>query len=259
MQEIFVTLDFASAFSIGLNFSLIKNSLDEVVTSIESGSDLPVISYPEAIQLIGDMVNYVAGNLLVGSSLSAYFSSVLLALRSGMSLSTSPGDMKSSYDGVIDDSSLPSYVKPVLKNAAYGALYTYYFDPDSTPNLTGYDGTLCGGALIDITSCHNFTSVPFFSTPVTLQVIDLPPRYGGHIGRIQGDFIGWSVRVVSIDGGDSVKLYRWTDPDTLNLLDESVASLTPMNISDHTAAITIQTGSGAGDGDPFIVEICPPA
>lgn len=126
---------------------------------------------------------------------------------------------------------------------------------------SAFDGSICVGEpteLPSITSCTIFSSVPLLSDGITLQIIDLSPRYGGHPGRIEGDYLGWSVRVVSVDGSGSVSLYRWDNPDTLHFVGESTASTSAMNISDHTAAITIQSGSGAGNGPPFSVEICPP-
>jgi len=259
MQEIFTVLDAASAFSVGLNFSLISNSINEVVGAIETGSDLPVISYPEGVRLVGDMINYLAGNLLVGGDLSSYFAGVILDLRDGMSLATSPSAARSLYESVIDGSTLPDYVKPVIKDGAYGAIYSYYFDTSTSPDLTGYDGGLCAGGLPDITSCTDFDSVPFSSGGHDFYVLHLPPAYGPFPEATAIDFFGYSYQLIAGGAVHGIQLYYWTMSDVLTFHHDAFLGDAPRVMEQHTNAIIIQSGDRDGDAVSFTCQICPPA
>jgi len=252
MQEIFTVLDAASAFSVGLNFSLIVNSFNEVVASIESGSDLPVISYPEAVQLVGDMITYIADNLLVGDTLSALFSSVLLDLRDGMGVGTDASNMQSIYNTIIDGSGLPSYAKPVIKDAAYGALYSYYFDTGTSPNLTGYDGTACG-----TTSCIDGTSHTSVTTgssgPLSVMILPAPfttTDFGGFSTWSENavctdDLVGYTIQCTA-----AVHVYETFGSGT----HADILADTPFTLG-HTTALVVYSDVNVA----FDWELCPPA
>lgn len=260
MQEIFTVLDVASAFSVGLNFSLVSNSINEVITSIESGSDLPVISYPEANLLINDVINYIIGNLLVGGTLSGYFSSVLFDLRDGMALSNSASSAKSFYDGVINASGLPSYVKPVIKDAAYGALYSYYFDPGTAPNLTGYDGSLCMGCLTGITGCTSFDAAPATASGASWYAVIACDLLGGagHEFLFVGDYFHYTIQRTTGTAGRAtqVRYHDATHDNALISLLDNGSDVTVINV--HTQALAIYTLDHDANAHPFTVIICPP-
>lgn len=259
IHDILSAMDTMQSYNVVGTFSVLNDAISEVIGAVSAGDTLPLPSFPETVNIVGDYISYAGERLFSGVGLVEQFDPIMPALSTAMFTAGSASAAQSSYASVIDASSVSNGAKLLFKAVAYNALWSYYFDPGSTPDVSGYDGSLCQGALIDITECTSYASEPFFSSPVTLQAIDLPPRFEGHPARIQGDFIGWSVRVVSVDGPGSVQLFRWDADMTLHFVDESVASTAAMNVSDHTAAITIQSGSGAGDGDPFVVEICPPA
>lgn len=228
MQEIMTVLDIASTFSVGLNFSLISNSINQVIAGIESGSGLPVISFSEASRLLNDMINYIIANLLRGDSLSSQFSSILLDIRDAMTPGTSASSMQSLYNASIDASSLPDDEKAVMKHAAYDDLFSYYFDPTSSPNLTGYSGTACG---IPSGTCYTFDLVTqhdsgggtydvvagdfaLFTALLSITVngggtltADIPSYYGGNLA-------GWTWEVLI---GSATIFYR-TGAPTANQL-----------------------------------------
>lgn len=258
MQEIMTVLDVASAFSVGLNFSLVSNSINEVIGAIESGSDLPVISYAEASNLINSLINYIIGNLLVGGTLSSYFSSILFDLRDGMTLATSADSAKSLYDGVVSGSSLPDYVKPVISGAAFRALYSYYFDPGTSPNLTGYDGSLCGGSLAGITECTDFPSqsvVTGGDTIWALQVPVLAPALGPT--AIAGDYEGWSFQNISGNPSQAMRIYRW-DAGGFHFVADRLPGDPAIVIGVATTAIACQGIDAQPTGEQFTVRVCPP-
>lgn len=168
MQSIFTVLDTMSAFSVPFSPSLILDAIGEVITALENGDETPLPSFPEAVQIVGDGINYVAGNLLVGGNLSSDFSSILLDLRDGMFAASTPAAMQSAYNAVVDASGLPSYVKPLMRDAAYNELYSYYFDVASEPNLGGYDGTACGEFTCYIFGASDWVTVSSEDGPKTI-------------------------------------------------------------------------------------------
>ena len=251
IQEFMVVLDVASAFSVGLNFSLILNSFNQVINDIESGEDLPIISYPEAVNLVGVMINYIAGNLLVGSDLTTYFSSVILDLRDGMVTGTDAESMKALYDGVIDASDLPSYVKPVIKGAAYNAVYSYYFDPGTSPNLDGYDGGLCGFSEcigIDSSVVHAVGSGTNFNAIIWPSPFNATNTNSGST---------WDANVFCTDN-----LAGWTITATANVRIYELNGGTFNDLAANTLYTFNTTNRlivyDAGNGTPFSAEICPP-
>jgi hypothetical protein len=251
VQELVTVLDAASAFSVGLNFSLITNSFNEVIAGIESGSGLPIISYPEAVNLVGAMINYIAGNLLVGDSLSSLYSGVLLDLRDGMVSGTDASSMQGLYDGVIDASSLPSYVKPVLKQVAYNALYNYYFDAGTSPDLTGYDGTLCGYATcVTLTATQNIT----YNGSGAYSLVIWPSPFNA---TNNGGFNDWGANVVCTDN-----MVGWTVTPTHNIRVYNICGLnswvdvtagSTYTMADTGCTFFFEPGNAA-----FSVELCPP-
>jgi hypothetical protein len=260
VQEIVTTLDAVSSFSISLDFTLLSNSINEVVTSIESGSDLPVISFPEGVQLVGDTITYVADNLLVGGSLASYFSSVYFDLRSGMSTGGSASAMQGLYNGVIDASGLPSYVKPVMKDAAYRALYSYYFDTGTSPNLTGYDGSLCTPTLPSITACTDFASTRItLSGPSELEYLDLLPTSTLGPTAIAGDYFGYTFDCLTNSAGHLVALYIWNTSDSVSLFNSQESGDPSVLLTTHTHAIAVQTLENNDNAHPFTYRICPPS
>lgn len=258
LQEIVTTLDAVSSFSISLDFTLLNNSINEVITSIESGSDLPVISFPEGVQLVGDTITYVADNLLVGGSLSSYFSSILFDLRDGMTFGTSASSMQGLYNGVVNASSLPSYVKPVLRDAAYLALYSYYFDPGTSPALGGYDGSLCGGLLPDIPSCIVFTSADATFGGHTYSLVFVPPSYGPYPTAIAGDYNGFRFKVITGPTGKNMGLYKFIGGVGPTLLDSFNIDSDEYTISTTTEAILLVGLDYDSERVSFTLRICPP-
>jgi hypothetical protein len=251
MQEIMTVLDVASTFSVGLNFTLISNSFNEVIAAIEGGSTVPTISFAEASQLLNDMINYVIGNLLVGDTLSDLFSAQLFDLRDAMSAGTDASSMQSLYNGVIDASGLPSYVKPVFEHSAYNDLYSFYFDPASTPDLTGIDGSVCGlSDCMDISATQNIT----YNGSGAYAAIVWPSPF---TATNNGGFSNWGANVV-----ETGSLAGYTLVPTANVrIYENSGSGT---FSDVTATFTFTFGSGnialvySPSNEAFTITLCPP-
>jgi hypothetical protein len=258
MARIFTVLDTISAFAIPFNPGLIIDAWGQVIVALENGDDTPLPSYPEAMQIVGTGINYAAGNFLVGGTLSEDFASVRAALQGGMYGSTTAAAAQSSYNGIIDASSVPSYAKPLMKAAAYNALYSYYFDPASDPNLTGLSGTACSAPLVDIVECVELTSHEYITGSDHYQVCVADPVYSGNPIFTAGNFNGFTFEVLELTGGTEVRL-DYYNPDTsysngsLLIVATGIVTMTAV-----TAAIGMhQNFPNTGGG--FVIRVCPPA
>lgn len=251
MTGAFTVLDVASSVGIGFNPALITDAFNQVIATL-GGVDQPdAISFPEAVQLVGDLVSYIATNLLVGNTLVGEFTPLYGSLRDALANAGSADAAKVAYDAIVSASSSTGEEKAVMIDAAYGAAYTYFFDPASEPNLTGTDPDACG-----ITTCEVQSSVP--------TSID---------GSALIEIVAWTApfNASSTSGGNSSTQLSWcTDnlngwtitatadcrcfngPSTLGDLTAGVPFTVVFN-TDHLALVRIN-GSSA-----FTAELCPPA
>ena len=200
MQEVFTVLDMVSAVGIGFSPQLFIDAWDQVIASLGNTDETGVMSFPEAAQLMGSLINYVGGNIFVGGTLSGYFAPLIFDLRDAMYSPTTPAATQSAYNGVISGSDVPGYAQNVLIDAAYNALWSYYFDPASTPNLTGYDGFACAGAeCITLTSIATSTSCGGAANGIEWEA-PFPLQFDNGFGCTSSDalwteydFSGWTL------------------------------------------------------------------
>jgi hypothetical protein len=139
-----VVLDVVSGLGTGTFPSLLISAINEVISANPAFADVPIISFPEAVSLVGNLINYGILNIGRGDTLSGAFSSIDSAVQDATFGSTSADVAKAQYMAIVDGSSLPGDEKNALKAAAYDGLFTFFFDPSSTPDLTGFDGAACG-------------------------------------------------------------------------------------------------------------------
>lgn len=143
MSEVYTVLDTMSAFGVPFTPSLIGTAFNQVITSLANSDTTPLPSFPESVQIVADGINYVASGFLVGDTLVGYFTPLIFDMRDAIFLTSTPSAAKAAYNGIIEGSAIPGYAIPIMEDAAYNALWSYYFDPSSDPNLTGYSGTAC--------------------------------------------------------------------------------------------------------------------
>lgn len=255
MQEVFTVLDVASSVGIGFNPTVIVDAWNQVITALANGDETPVISFPEAVQLGGSLINYAAYNFLVGGTLSASFATLIPELKDAIYSAASPSAGQSIYNDLIDASELHSTVKAVLKDAAYNALWSYYFDPATDPNLTGYGGTECTPA-----GCFEFDSETACTGGFCRQyIVWLPPLTG--VTNLGGttwdkdvllidDLFGWQITntgvsakrfVYNVTGGSQV--VDFIEPDT------------PLVMEVHTDVALVDDSFSDG---AFSIRLCSP-
>jgi hypothetical protein len=223
MSGVFTVLDVASAVGVGFNSSLITDAFNQVIATLDGTDEPDPISFPEAVQLVGDLVSYIATNLLEGGTLIGVYTPLVFDLRDAMYITSDAAGARAAYNSVIDGSSAGSWVKPVLKDAAYSAAYSYFFDPSSTPNLTGFSGEVCG---FPIGTCYEMDAVASHGEPNGVNIYAIGDTFGPFVPvatigttdvdqtytpaiNYAGDLTGWTWQVLS---GSCQMQYRTAAP-----------------------------------------------
>ena len=263
MAEVFTVLDTMSAFSIPFSPSLISDAIGQVITALENGDETPLPSYPEAVQIVTDGVIYIAGNFLVGDTLSALFSGQVFDLQAAIYLAPNAASGKEAYNEIIDGSDIPSYAKPLIKDAAYNELWTYYFDPDTEPNLAGYDGTACGVSVCDTVASVAVTATDsFFPSLTNRQMLELPNFFPGDDTFsstvfsedvvAEGGLGGWTITLTS---GTNARVVM----DRIGTTQEFLTNGVPFTLPGPTSACFVDdVTSGLTLSGAFEVEWCSP-
>jgi hypothetical protein len=153
VQAMLTVWDTFSSFDITANVNIITDAISQVIAELAAGDTIPLPSFPEGVQLAGLILSFTGYNLFAGTSLVSEFAPMKSSLQSGIYAGTSIEDMKSVYDGIVTAGVTSGYLSDVMVATAYNALWSYFFDPATDPDLTGYSGTLCIPA-----DCYNFDS-----------------------------------------------------------------------------------------------------
>ena len=132
--------------------SIIISGITEVITTLITGGSVPLPSLPEAAGLASGAIAYGVNNIVRGDGLQAQFDSVSPGLLSPLYSAVSPSAAQVTYASYLSTSGLPSDEITLLSRLGYNDLFSYYLDPSSSPDLSGYDGTICAfaGGCIDI-------------------------------------------------------------------------------------------------------------
>jgi hypothetical protein len=260
MQAVYTVLDTMSAFGIGFSTTILTDAFNEVITALANGDTTPLPSFPEAVQIVGDGISYIADNVFVGHTLSSLFSALVLDMVTPMFNAGNASGAQEAFDTIIDGSSYTTFEKRLLEHAAYNELYSYYFDPASDPNLTGYDGTACFQGIADITECTEYTSASYTVGSVTFQVIQVPP-FSTLVGwGNSGDIFGFTFEMISDPSSvHHCAVYTVVAGPAENfLLNVNLLNGVQTCVS-HTSEFTIRTPVGEGDTPHWTVRICPPS
>jgi len=260
MQAVYTVLDTMSAFGIGFSTTILTDAFNEVITSLANGDATPLPSFPEAVQIVGDGISYIADNAFVGHTLSSLFSSLVLDMVTPIFNAGSASGAQEVFNTIIDGTSYTTFEKRLLEHAAYNELYSYYFDPASDPNLTGYDGTACFHGIADITECTEYTSTSHTVGSVTFQIVQVQP-FGTLVGWSNaGDIFGFTFEMVddpfNVHGGS---VYTVVPGPAENFLVAFSITNGVHTVVTHTSEFSIRTPVGEGDGNHWTVRICPPS
>lgn len=257
MAQAFTVLDLASSVGIGFTPSLVTDAFTQVIASLTGGDSPNVISFPEAVQLVGDLINYVVLNLLRGATLSASFTSLYDDIRDAVYFAGTPAAAQSAYAIVIAASGLDSDIKTVLTDAAYNDIFSYFFDSASDPDLTGIDGSVCSGSLGSITACTDFATTIVARGGHNYHALIIAPAYGPDSQFTALNETGWTWQVVAGDVAHQMGHYYYDTSDVEHAVASETLGDPPLAIAGPAHAVGWFSVDFAEASGPYVIRICP--
>jgi len=144
VHDILSAMDTMQSFNVIGTYNVIADAISQVVSAVAAGDTLPLPSFPEGVQIAGTYVSYAGERLFSGVGLLEQFEPLEDDLRDATYLAGTPEAARAGYEGVIDGSSVSTAAGFLFKAVAYTALYSYFFDDTSLPDLSGFEGDVCG-------------------------------------------------------------------------------------------------------------------
>ena len=143
IARILTNMDTLQSFNVVGTFNVINDAISEIIAAISAGDTIPLPSFPETVNIVGDYVSYAGERLFSGVSLMDQFAPLESDLITAVYVSTDAGSAQSAYNASIDSSGASNGAKLLFKAVAYNALWSYALDPASMPDLSGFDGGVC--------------------------------------------------------------------------------------------------------------------
>lgn len=259
MHEITGVFGAATDSGIFWSPSVVIGGINEVVTTLISGGTVPLPSLPEAVNIAGDAINYGLSNIGRGDNLQSQFDSISSAMVNGLYLVGSPDATQAQYASMVSGSSLPNDEKLLFTALGFNALFSYFFDPGSTPDLSGYSGTACLADLTTITTCVDIASTAILDTDGFTRHFLIAPPASAFPQETAGDFFGFSFKILSGDDVVGHNLVRRPVGGGARTFVTSISVGATWTLADHTSTIALSTDSPSHVEHPFVVRICPPA
>jgi len=258
MNSAMTMLDIVSGLGTGTFPSLVLSAYDEVIASSASYAGVPLISFPEAVNLVGRLVNYAILNIGRGDTLASQFGSISGGLLPLFYSSVGADNAKSLYMGYVAEQELPSDELNVFTGAAYDALFTWFFSPESSPDVSEFSGGLCGAGLPGITECVDIVATKLFDDGFFRYFLLAPPA-SEFPHETAGDFFGFSFEVIDgVPGIETVLVYRPAGGGSRALEGTITVGNVPHTYTHHTSTIDVYTDHDEDETFPFTVRVCPP-
>lgn len=258
IEMLLANMDTLQSFNVIGSYNVITDAISEIIGTIAAGDTIPLPSFPEGVNIVGDYISYAGERLFSGVGLVEQFTPLESAMIAGLAFSSDASGAQAVYNGIIDASSASNGAKLLFKALAYTALWTYYFDPDSMPDLSGYDGEACGGGLQGIVACQDFASSYEHVNDHDESFIDVPVHFDGTPFGIEGDYYHWTMDVLEAVSGHPVSLYWHESDGTSHLLTTDTVAAPTYTIEVHTFGISILCLDFDNPDTAFVVRICPP-
>jgi len=176
MHNILAAFDTLQSFNVVGTFNVLNDAISEVIAAVAAGDTVPLPSFPETVQIVGTYISYAGERLFSGVALLDQFTPLETALRQATYSSTNAEAAQSAYRGVIDASGASSGAKFLFDAIAYNAIAAYFFDPTTSPDLSGYSGATCviAGGCVAIA-----TVVTALNGSGAFDIVDMPTSIGG--------------------------------------------------------------------------------
>lgn len=271
IHNILAAMDTMQSFNVIGTFNVLNDAISEVIAAVAAGDTVPLPSFPETVNIVGDYVSYAGERIFSGVGLIEQFSPLESALISALASTSTTESAQSAYNAVFDASSVSLAGKLLFKAVAYSALYNYFFDPATLPDLSSYSGTACTLLGCVTQSSVNTTLPPRggtkelanvigpvigFSAADTITFTGFPPYIWDADVIWVGDAFGWTFNWQS--GGpfdiDAV------DSSNVSVFHTTLAFETPVfTWSVHTARVMVAVNLIDTSPNPsFSMEACPP-
>jgi len=156
IHNILGAMDTMQSFNVIGTYNVVSDAISEIIGGIAAGDTVPLPSFPETVGIVGNYVSYAGERLFSGVALLDQFAPIESALVDALYLAGSPDEARTAYDGVIDGADLSLAGGYLIKGVAYTALYSYFFDTATSPDLGAYSGTACGAPSGCITLLSDF-------------------------------------------------------------------------------------------------------
>jgi len=231
-------------------FNVVNDAISEVIAGITAGDTVPLPSFPETVNIVGDYVSYAGERLFSGVGLVEQFDPLHDDLQAAMFGAGTASGAQAAYNTLIDGSSVSNGAKLLFKAVAYNALWSYYFDPSSMPDVSGFDGTLCG-----VVDCRVIDAIPVnYSDASGVFSIEWPSDIPAHN---------------SLPSGYSADHNVWTIGSLLNWTFTATGNVRVFEGGGHLdltagAGYTFASGtdctinSFAAGNEAFSITLCPP-
>lgn len=249
IHAMLAAMDTLQSYNVVGTFNVINDAISEVIGAIAAGDTLPLPSFPETVNIVGNFVSYAGERLFSGVGLIDQFTPLELSLLTAIAPSSDASASRAQYESVIDASSVSLVGKLMFKAIAYTALWTYYFNPTSSPDLSGFDGSVCGFAV-----CQDIASSAVTTSGFAGNGIIWPSPFGATNSNGAG---AWSANVFCTDD-----LSGWTitADQNVRIYEQPGSTHDDLNVgfSHVCGATTFLIVFDAGNGTPFTMTLCPP-
>lgn len=239
------------SYNVVATVNVVNSALQSVISGISGTDTVPLPSFPEAVNMVGNYLSSAAAHIFDSGTPAISWALMLPGMKEALYAASTPGDMQSAFNTIVDASSAIAADKLLMKSTAYNALWTYMFDPSSDPDLSAYSGTDC------VTfECQDIDSVPsLVNGGGPIEIIVWPFEYspsdtnGGatsnHLIWATVDLLGFT-----FTPSEDVTFFRTPADSGVGLIHD-----TEYTVADSTtfAAIVRRDGSSA-----FSIHICPP-
>jgi len=123
MRDMLSVWDTFSSFNLSSNFAVITDAISQVVVRMGAGDEVPLPSFPEAVQLGGTLFSFTGYNLFEHTSLVEQFDPLYDALLLAIYNEPTPAVAKSQYDAIVTDGVTSHFLSDLMIGSAYNALW----------------------------------------------------------------------------------------------------------------------------------------
>jgi len=244
-------MDTMQSFNVIGTYNVVAGAISDYIGAIAAGDTVPLPSAPETINIVGDYVSYAGERVFSGVGLLEQFSPLEDSLIAATFTTTTPEAAQAAYNVIIEASGVSNGARLMFEAIAYNALWSYYFDPASEPDLSGYDGGLCSGLL----GCRVFTSEVVTFGGGSIDAVVWSPDFAPTATPpgVTADKAAWAT--VDMEGwsflSDTAITAYYNSGDT----GDNHAANIPWTASRASTYFAIRNNEGTGE---FDIQVCPP-